>query len=154
MSNLQHLMLLFSVTFLVCLFPIIFCNEKVYFWVYNHTKNTFPLLPVSSCLCCLILTPPGWFLHQSRQELWPWFLPLSLGQWPASAALLWELVAAVITSGTQALGLPHRWHGGCRRLKRGKRGSFCAVQRRDVRNAARMRVELDGLPITLLKWTF
>lgn len=59
------------------------------------------------------------------------FQPLLLGQWPASAALLWELQAAVITSGTETLGLPHRWHsgGGVQRgLKRRKgRLSLCST---------------------------
>ena len=111
------------------------------FHYQNSTSFSFP--PFFSCLLlfCSVssrLTPPT---NQDRSLSWSsvlGFHPSLPGQWPASAALLWEHLAAIITSGTQALGLPHRWHvgeGGCRGLKGGKGGSFFAADRGYVRTA-------------------
>ena len=114
-------------------------------------------LPLLSPPPCFALSPPGWLLHQPRQELIPEFCPWlsnpSLpGQWPASAALLWDLPAAVITSGTQALGLPHRWHGGggggCRGLKGREGRFFCAGRCKKCRwCACYSRIKLYSLPL-------
>lgn len=125
------------------------CSIKSWFRApyHNHTSFTFlpPLLPaplLTSLFCSVYsrLTP-------SLTATWAYPGVLSLasilslpGQWPASAALLWDLIAAVITSGTQALGLPHRWHcgggGGWEQRAERRKGRFSLGSRQgDVRGA-------------------
>lgn len=84
---------------------------------YRHSTSSHFCLPCFAPRCLVLhrLLRADCSTNQDRSLSWSsvlGFHPSLPGQWPASVALLWELLVAVITSGIQALGLLHRWHGG------------------------------------------
>lgn len=131
------------------------------FYYHNSTPFHFPLsCSTPCCLVLLCLLQADSSTNQDRSLSWSSVLgsyPSLPGQWPASVALLWELLVAVITSGIQALGLPHRWHGEwgwVHRVERSKGRIFRCSWQDDVRTAADLpatagvRIKLYSLPCT------
>lgn len=125
---------------------------------YQTTAHLFALLPPAPLPAALFCTVSSRLTPLPAQTgAYPGVLSLASnpslpGQWPASAALLWDLLAAVITSGTQALGLPHRWHGGggggCRGLKGREGRFFCAGRcKKCCWCACYSRIKLYSLPL-------
>lgn len=102
--------------------------HRILRWSLPELPPSTRLLSASSCLSPLRAFGWGldWRSPQQLHILCSPSSPISLfpspaeagqpscpclpGQWAASAAILWDLHGAVITSGTQALGSLYRWH--------------------------------------------